>query len=78
MKREHSKRTVHAGAAFKDMPVAAACDADSESPEPKLRGCFADNGGIFRFGGENGDPCVINGIGGTVFDYGSVRTTLRS
>jgi hypothetical protein len=78
MKREYSKPTIHVEVMSLDMPVAAACDTYSESPELKIQGWFASDGCIFRFDGENGDLGYIDSVGDTVCYHSHVRTTLQS
>ena len=78
MKREYSKPTIHVEVMSLDMPVAAACDTCSESPELKIQGWFAGDGCIFRFDHEEGDLGFINEVGDTVCYHSHVGTTLQS
>lgn len=78
MKREYSKPTIHVEAMSLDMPIAAACDEFSETPELSAQGWFIGNTCEFTFDGENGDLIQIGGDGDTLCYHSHVKTGLYS
>lgn len=80
MKREYSKPTIHVEVMSLDMPVAAACQSYSESPELRAQGWFvggADSNCTIILGNNSKDG-FFGGSADTLCYHSHARTTFSS